>query len=117
MEELEVENRERIESLLQEENLRRISIKPEAGVPDETCFPLCEIPRALIEISAEQMESLGPAPSRPHNTDLDLLSIRSEIDSWRSRYLKSRMDIKADPVTELTNKRDPSEITKAQFEV
>lgn len=60
--EIENENRNDVAVLLEKEHIRRIKARPEPKVPDDTCLPLCDIPRALIEISDEQMKSLRPAP-------------------------------------------------------
>ncbi len=98
VDDLEGENRQYIKDLLENENIRRIKTRPEPHAHVDACLPLCEIPRALIEFSDEQVRSLGPEPPRAPINDAALALIYATTDEWRQRYLSSRASAKADRV-------------------
>ena len=92
--------------------------RPEPSAPLNTCLPLCEVSRALIELSEQQMQVLGPESLRSitHNEPA-MAQIIASSEAWRRRYLENRAAMKTDLVAWMTLKRAFNHFTPAGFEL
>ena len=101
VEQMETDNRQEIETLLEEEDTRRGS------------QPLCNIPRCLIELTPAQWDGLGPEPPRAPSKVEGAHLLHQQVDIWRQRFLASREVMEEDPVSWLKCFRGPNQYGEA----